>query len=114
LKIYQIYVPELATYAKFKVFEPEEIEAFIANYKRTHKEPEIITFRKKVVDTFIFNLKSDIIDALRAMSREAATACTDALFKRMHYAQSPVWTSICGSVLHTPENTTRTMILTIL
>lgn len=88
MKIYQIYVPELATYAKFKVFEPEQIEDFILAYKKDYKEPDILTFRKKVVDTFVFNLKSDIIDSLRSMSRAAAEACTDALFKRMHYAKS--------------------------
>ena len=87
MKIYQIYVPELATYAKFKVFEPEQIEDFILAYKKDYKEPDILTFRKKVVDTFVFNLKSDIIDSLRSMSRAAAEACTDALFKRMHYAK---------------------------
>lgn len=87
MKIYQIYVPELATYAKFKVFEPEQIEEFILAYKKDYKEPDILTFRKKVVDTFVFNLKSDIIDSLRSMSRTAAEACTDALFKRMYYAK---------------------------
>lgn len=80
MKIYQIYVPELATYAKFKVFEPEQIEDFINSYKKEHKEADIISFRKKVLDTFVFNLKSDITDSLRMMSRKAAEACTDALF----------------------------------
>jgi hypothetical protein len=87
MKIYQIYVPELATYAKFKVFEPDQIEDFIVSYKKEHKEPDIISFRKKVIDTFVFNLKSDIVDSLRMMSRAAAESCTDALFKRMHYAK---------------------------
>jgi hypothetical protein len=88
MKIYQIYVPELATYAKFKVFEPEQIEDFIAIYKKDYKEPDILTFKKRVIDTFVFNLKSDIIDSLRAMTRTAAESCTDALFKRMYNAKS--------------------------
>ncbi len=88
MKIYQIYVPELATYAKFKVFEAPQIEDFIASYKKEYVQPDIISFRKKVIDTFIFNLKSDIIDALRKMSRQSAESCTDALFKRMCDAQS--------------------------
>jgi len=36
LKIYQIYVPELGTFAKFKVFDPEQIEKFIESYKKEH------------------------------------------------------------------------------
>lgn len=80
MKIYQIYVPELAAYAKFKMFEPEQIEEFINSYKKEHKEADIISFRKKVLDTFVFNLKSDITDSLRMMSRQAAEQCTEALF----------------------------------
>jgi hypothetical protein len=80
MKIYQIYVPELAAYAKFKVFEPDQIEDFINSYKKEHKEADIVSFKKKVLDTFVFNLKSDIIDSLRMMSRKSAESCTDALF----------------------------------
>lgn len=80
MKIYQIYVPELGTFAKFKVFDPEQIEKFIESYKKEHKEPDLTTFRKKVLDTFVFNLKSDILDSLRMMGRKAAESCTEALF----------------------------------
>ena len=80
MKIYQIYIPELATYAKFKVFEPEQIEQFVISFKKDHKNPDLVDFRKKVVETFVFNLKSDITDSLRMMSREAAESCIDALF----------------------------------
>jgi hypothetical protein len=80
LRIYQIYVPELGTFAKFKVFDPEQIEQFIDVYKKEHKEIDIISFRKKVLDTFVFNLKSEVTDSLRMMSRKAAEGCTDALF----------------------------------
>ena len=80
MKIYQIYVPELAAYAKFKVLEPENLDEFISNYKKENKKIDILSFRKKVVETFVFNLKSDITDALRLMSRDAAQSCLDSLF----------------------------------
>jgi hypothetical protein len=80
MKIYQIYVPELATYAKFKVFEPEQIEEFINNYKKENKTIDLSLFKKKVVESFVFNLKSDISDSLRMMSRQAAQSCLDAMF----------------------------------
>jgi ATP-dependent Clp protease ATP-binding subunit ClpA len=80
MKIYQIYVPELATYAKFKVLEPESLEDFISEYKKESKKIDILSFRKKVIETFVFNLKSDITDALRLMTKQAAQACLDSLF----------------------------------
>lgn len=80
MRIYQIYVPELGTFAKFKVFDPEQIEQFIDAYKKENKEIDILSFRKKVLDTFVFNLKTEITDSLRMMSRKAAESCTDALF----------------------------------
>ncbi len=79
MKIYQIYVPELAAYAKFKVLEPENLDEFISSYKKENKKVDILSFRKKVVETFVFNLKSDITDALRLMSRDAAQSCLDSL-----------------------------------
>lgn len=80
MKIYQIYIPELATYVKFKVLEPEQIEQFVISFKKENKDPDLIDFRKKVVETFVFNLKSDITDSLRMMSRQSAESCLDALF----------------------------------
>ena len=80
MKLYQIYIPELASYAKFKVLEPEQIEQFIVSHKKENKNSDFNIFRKKVVETFVFNLKSDVTDSLRMMSREAAETCLDALF----------------------------------
>lgn len=80
MKIYQIYFPELASYAKFRVLEPEQIEQFVVSFKKEHKDPNLIMFRKKVIENFVFNLKSEISDSLRMMSRESAEACLDALF----------------------------------
>lgn len=80
MKIYQIYIPELAAYVKFKVLEPEQIEQFVVSFKKENKDPDLITFRKKVVETFVFNLKSEIAESLRMMSRHSAESCLDALF----------------------------------
>jgi len=80
MKIYQIYIPELATYVKFKVLEPEQIEQFVISFKKENKDPDLIQFRKKVVETFVFNLKSEIAESLRMMSRQSAESCLDALF----------------------------------
>ena len=39
MKIYQIYVPELASYVKYKVLTPEDIEALVAELSgKTTKE----------------------------------------------------------------------------
>jgi ATP-dependent Clp protease ATP-binding subunit ClpA len=80
VKIYQIYIPELAVYVKFKVLEPEQIEQFVVSFKKENKDPDLTIFRKKIVETFVFNLQSEIKDSLRMMSRQSAESCLDALF----------------------------------
>jgi len=76
MNIYQIYVPELATYVKYKVLEPEEAKALLSEIEdRPNKE-----YRKAILESVIFNIKTDVSESLRAMSRAAAEKCLDALY----------------------------------
>lgn len=84
MRIYQIFMPELATFVKFKVLEPENVQAFLNSLeispdKMSEKE-YYISFRKQVIENFIFNLKGDVSESLRLMSRKAAENCLDALY----------------------------------
>ncbi len=80
MKLYQIYFPELATYVKFKVLDPEEVQSFLSNSSGIENKIEFDKFKKTVIDYFIFNLKSEISDALRMMSRKAAEKCINAMY----------------------------------
>lgn len=77
-------MPELATFVKFKVLEPESVETFLSSLSfskdSSSKQEYYISFRKKVIENFIFNLKGDISESLRMMSRTAAEKCLDALY----------------------------------
>ena len=76
MKIYQIYVPELATYLKYKVLDPEDIESLIENIDT--KSPK--DFKLAVLEHVIYNIHSDIKESLRMMSKQAAERCIDAMY----------------------------------
>lgn len=76
MKVYQIYVPELATYIKYKVLNPEDIESLVEELDI--KSPK--DFKLAVLEHVIYNVKSDITDSLRLMSRNAAERCIDAMY----------------------------------
>ena len=80
MKLYQIYFPELAVYVKFKVLDPEEVQSFLSNSSGIENKIEFDKFKKTVIDYFIFNLKSEVSEALRMMSRKAAENCINALY----------------------------------
>jgi ATP-dependent Clp protease ATP-binding subunit ClpC len=76
MKLYQIYVPELATYVKYKVLDPDSIESLIEELD--NKSPK--DFKLAVLENVIYNVKPEITESLRMMSREAAERCIDAMY----------------------------------
>jgi len=76
MKLYQIYVPELATYVKYKVLDPDSIESLIEELD--NKAPK--DFKLAVLENVIYNVKPEITESLRMMSREAAERCIDAMY----------------------------------
>jgi len=76
MNIYQIYVPELAIYVKYKVLDPDEAKSLIAEVgEKSAKE-----YRKAILESVIFNIRTDVAESLRVMSRSAAERCLDALY----------------------------------
>jgi hypothetical protein len=53
MNIYQIYVPELGTYVKYKVLEPEEAKILLDEID--NKPPK--EYRKAILESVIFNIK---------------------------------------------------------
>ena len=84
MKIYQIYVPDLNTYVKYKVLEPEQIDKFVSELNvKTEKDR-----RRKILQHVIFNLKTEVSAALGLMTRPDAERCIEALYTRMRNAES--------------------------
>lgn len=76
MNIYQIYVPELATYVKYKVLEPQEAKELLEEIQdKPTKEA-----RKAILESVIFNIKTDVAESLRMMTRSTAEKCLDALY----------------------------------
>lgn len=91
MRIYQIFVPELGTFVKYKVLEQEEIKDFIDTISLDREilseQEYFLSLRKIILENFIFNLKSDVSEALREMSRKSAETCLNALYSRSYNAQ---------------------------
>lgn len=76
MKLYQIYLPELATYVKYKVLLPEEIEILVADAPSKNEKE----FKKFILENVIYNIKSEISESLRMMARPAAERAIEALY----------------------------------
>lgn len=61
MRIYQIYMPDLSVYVKYKLLDPDEIKDLVQNLSTDNPEE----FKKGVLDNVAFNLKTDIAEALR-------------------------------------------------
>ena len=93
MKIYQIYVPDLNTYVKYKVLEPEQIEKFVSDLNvKTEKDR-----RRKILQHIIFNLKNEVSAALGLMTRADAERCIEALYTRLRNAESWIRYRLLGS-----------------
>ena len=58
MNIYQIHVPELGTYVKYKVLEPEEAKILLDEID--NKPPK--EYRKAILESVIFNIKTDVAE----------------------------------------------------
>lgn len=76
MKLYQIYLPELAAYVKYKVLTPEEIELFVIDNAGSSEKD----FKKAILENVIHNIKSEISESLRMMARPAAERAIEALY----------------------------------
>jgi ATP-dependent Clp protease ATP-binding subunit ClpA len=68
MKLYQIYYPLIESSAKFKTLLSEETDQFVEKYSDLPK----IEYMLLVLHTCVYNLKTDILVALRKMSPMAA------------------------------------------
>ena len=76
MRVYEIFVPEVGTYVKFKVLTPETVETFLAEATDLPRED----YMKKVLENVIFNMRSEIVDSLKMMSHETGVSTIEALF----------------------------------
>jgi len=76
LRVYDIYIPELNRYVKFKVLPPEEIKKIMDEISSYDSSEHM----KTVVENFVFNMRSEIVDALKLLSEDAGELAIEALF----------------------------------
>ena len=76
MKIYQIYIPDLGLYVKYKLMEPEEIKDLTDKFSDLDEK----TAKRLVLEHAIFNMKTDVKDALRSLDRITAEKLVKALY----------------------------------
>lgn len=76
MKVYQIFIPELNAYVKFKVLPPEDISNFLADLGPLDEDE----FSKAVLEHLVFNMKTEIRESLKMMSTTAAKATLEAIY----------------------------------
>jgi ATP-dependent Clp protease ATP-binding subunit ClpA len=76
LRVYDIYIPELNRYVKFKVLPPEEIKKIMDDISDYDPSEHMRT----VVENFVFNMRHEIVDALKLLSEDAGEMAIEALF----------------------------------
>lgn len=76
MQIYQIFIQELHTHAKFKVLTTTEISDFMSGLSRAQKKD----LRRTILQYVVYNLNSDIAASLAMMSRPAAERALEAIY----------------------------------
>lgn len=76
MKVYEIFFAELGAYAKFKVLDPNDVEALASEFEDLSRDDYV----KKVIERVVYNIQPDILESLRMMSRSAAKSTVEALF----------------------------------
>lgn len=76
MQIYQIFIQELHTHAKFKVLTTTEIEDFVSGLSKAQKKD----LRRTILQYVVYNLNSDIAASLAMMSRPAAERALEAIY----------------------------------
>jgi ATP-dependent Clp protease ATP-binding subunit ClpA len=76
MKIYQIYVPDLGLYVKFKVLDQDEIKSLTEKFSDADEK----AIKRMVLEAVVFNMKTDVKDSLRSLDRASAERCIKSLY----------------------------------
>lgn len=76
MQVYEIYIPELGTYVKFKHLAASDVGIFVQDLAEVSREDYI----QKVLEMFVFNMRTEIRESLKMMSRDSAKQALEALF----------------------------------
>jgi ATP-dependent Clp protease ATP-binding subunit ClpA len=76
MKIYQIYMPDLSVYVKYKLLDPDEVKEFLESIE-TSNLPNV---KKLILENTVYNMKTEVTEALRLMPRDSAEKCIASLY----------------------------------
>lgn len=76
INMYDVYIPDLDSYVKFKVLAPEDTESF----KQCTDPTDETNYKKLVLENFIFNLRTEVLETVRTLEPDKSEKVLDALF----------------------------------
>lgn len=75
-KLYEVFTPELGVHVRYRMLSPEELEIFSLENQNLNNDE----FMRAVLETVIFNLKVDVTEVLRKLSKNRGKEVLTALF----------------------------------
>ena len=76
MKIYQIYMPDLSVYVKYKLLDPDEVKEFLESIDVAN----LANVKKLILENTVYNMKTEVTEALRLMPRDSAEKCIASLY----------------------------------
>lgn len=76
MRLLEVLNPEIDIYVRYKVIDPADVETFVS----AHKNISTDEYVKAVLETVIFNLRSEVSDVLRAFEKEDAKRILNNLY----------------------------------
>lgn len=75
-KLLEVFTPGLDIYVRYKVLDPTDVEAFVQKYASAPSEEYI----RSVLEQVVFNLKSEVTEALKKLDKTTARAVLDNIY----------------------------------
>ncbi len=69
-------MPDLSVYVKYKLLDPDEIKEFLESID-TSSLPNV---KKLILENTVYNMKTEVTEALRLMPRDSAEKCIASLY----------------------------------
>lgn len=77
MKLYEVYTPEIGLYVRYRVMAPDEVELLVEQNRELPKED----YMRVVLEAAIYNLKLEVTQSLKKMTKVKARAALTSLFR---------------------------------
>ena len=76
MKLLEVLNPEIDIYVRYKVIDSGDVDTFVNTHKNLSKDE----YTKAVLETIVFNLRSEVSDVLRSLEKDDARRILDSIY----------------------------------